>query len=107
MDGRVRAPAASAAPKATFSQRVEWLGIDFADVERLLRAAVRILHSHGWTQKEGAKSAAGARVRATDPSAAFFSVNGALMRAESDLSLEWMHTVAAGLAFSEAVGMPA
>lgn len=106
MDGRVKAPAANNGPAtASYSQCVEWYGIAADDCERLLRAAARLIRHNGWAQKDGSRDAIGVRCKFDSPDAAFFSVNGAIMRAQSDLGLDWTHAKAAGAIFEETVGM--
>lgn len=106
LDGRVIAPAAKdVSHGGSFSQCVDWYGIEPGDVEALLRAAVRLIRYHGWTQKEGARLSDGSKCEFDDPNAARFSVNGAMMRAQQELGLDWTHAKAAGAIFREAVGM--
>lgn len=104
--GRVRAPARKNGPRvATFSELAAWHYIETADVARLLRAASRLLRSRGWTQRHGAVRRDGSPCGASDPEAAMFSLNGAIMRAQADLGLEWTHALAAGAVIRETVHM--
>ena len=105
--GRVRAPAAREnGPRvATFSELAEWHKITREDAERILREAVRLIRRQGWTQKHGAVLADGSKCSPSNPDAARFSINGAIMRAQADLGLDWTHALAAGAVVRETVDM--
>lgn len=75
-----------------------------ADVVALLRAALRLLNETTWTQREGAKGSDGKRVHFSSPDAVAFSACGALMRAQADLGLTWIHGKLAEGAIGDAVG---